>query len=92
MNYQDELIKIYDEVMAEILEGDTLDEDDKLDFELLRETMIATIIKESASKEDEEFFFNSLDLHKRLIKASILGEEKELKKVLVEMLKLKRQK
>jgi len=90
MNYQDELIKIYDECMTEILEGDILDEDDKLDFALLRETMIAEVFKENVSKEDEEFLFNNLDIHKRLIKAVILGEEKETKKVLVEMLKLKR--
>ena len=69
-----------------------LTEDDKLDFELLRETMIAEISKDGVSKEDEEFLLNNLDLHKRLIKASIMGEERELKTVLVEMLKLKRQK
>ena len=54
--------------------------------------MIAEISKDGVSKEDEEFLLNNLDLHKRLIKASIMGEERELKTVLVEMLKLKRQK
>jgi len=92
MKYQDELVKIYDECIIEIVGDIPLDEDDKLDFELLRETMIAEISKDGVSKEDEEFLLNNLDLHKRLIKASIMGEERELKTVLVEMLKLKRQK
>jgi len=56
MKYQDELIRIYDECMTETTEGMILDEDDKLDFELLRETMITEITKEIASKEDEDFF------------------------------------
>lgn len=91
MKYQDELIRIYDEVMEEILEGDTLDEDDKLDFELLRETMIAEITKEMTSKEDDDFLLNNLYLHKRLIKAVVTNDERETKRVLVEMLQLKRQ-
>jgi len=92
MNFQDELIKIFDECTAEIFEGETLDEDDKLDSELIRETVIAGLAKEVVSEEDKEFVLNNLDLYKRLFKAVLTDGEKEIKMVLVEMLKRKRQK
>jgi len=90
MNFQDELIKIFDECTAEIFEGETLDEDDKLDFELIRETIIAGLAKEAVSKEDQMFVLNNLDLYKRLFKTVLTDGEKEIKMVLVEILKRKR--
>lgn len=89
MDYKDEIIKIYDECLAELLDGEELSEDEKLDFDIARESMIAGIIKENASLEDQQFILNNLPLYKRFFKALFNEDAKEMKVIGLEMLKAK---
>ena len=89
MNYKDELIRVYDEVMLEILVGEELDEEDKLSFDLAREVMIASLLKDIPSVKDEQFVIDNIALYKRIMKAMFIQDEKELRMALLEMLKIK---
>lgn len=89
MNYKDEIMKIYDECLDELLGDDKLDEDDKLDFDILREVMIAQIAKDNSSPEEQQFVLDNLPLYKRFFKALLNEDEREIKIVSLEMLKAK---
>ena len=90
MTCQEGIVRIYDECIAEIFEGEELSEDEKLDFELVREAIITNLIKDITSKEDEEFFLSNIDLYKQFIMAMITDDKRGMKITLIELLKLKR--
>lgn len=89
MSYKEELLKIYDECIAEIFEGEKLGEEDTLNLELLRESIIAQFSNQEITAKDEKYVMDNLPLYKRMIKATITQDQLELKKVTLEMLKAK---
>jgi len=67
MNYKEELIRIWDECIEEIFEGEELTEDDKLDFDIVKESIIAQIKNEKASEEDQKYVCDNIELYKKFL-------------------------
>jgi len=86
-----ELIRVYDESVLEIFSDITLSDDEKLNLDLFREGLIASIIdkNEIKSEEDEKYVIDNIELYKRFFKAMIVDNEKEMKVIVLEMLKIK---
>jgi len=89
MNCKEELIRIWDECIEEIFEGEELTEDDKLDFDIVKESIIAQIKNEKVSEEDQKYVCDNIELYKKFFMAMLTSNEKEMKLVTLELLKIK---
>ena len=89
MNCKEELIRIWDECIEEIFEGEELTEDDKLDFDIVKESIIAQIKNEKVSEEDQKYVCDNIDLYKKFFMGMLTSNEKEMKLVTLELLKIK---
>ena len=89
MNYKEELIIIWDECIEEIFEGEELTEDDKLDFDIVKESIIAQINNDKVSEEDRKYVCDNIELYKKFFMAMLTSNEKERKLVTLELLKIK---
>jgi len=89
MNCKEELIRIWDECIEEIFEGEELTEDDKLDFDIVKESIIAQIKNEKVSEEDQKYVCDNIELYKKFFIAMLTSNEKEMKLVTLELLKIK---
>ena len=89
MNCKEELIRIWDECIEEIFEGEELTEDDKLDFDIVKESIIAQIKNEKVSEEDQKYVCDNIDLYKKFFMDMLTSNEKEMKLVTLELLKIK---
>jgi len=89
MNYKEELIRIWDECIEEIFEGEELTEDDKLDFDIVKESIVAQIKNEKISEEDQKYVCDNIELYKKFFMAMLTSNEKEMKLVTLELLKIK---
>jgi len=89
MNYKEKLIRIWDECIEEIFEGKELTEDDKLDFDIVKESIVAQIKNEKVSEEDQKYVCDNIELYKKFFMAMLTSNEKEMKLVTLELLKIK---
>ena len=90
MNFKDKLIKVYDECMSDLYL--VADEDEKAEYDLMKQRMLHNLIKENVSEAEEKFINDNIDLYKQLIRATLSeegGDEKSIKIIIGKLLECK---